>query len=64
MRAGNRVYVHTHILVWVLQDADIHWRALDGKYHFSCQFTADLIAMNVCLHVSYSLIWDHIVSLY
>ena len=29
------------------QDADIHWRDLDEKYHFSCQFTADLIAMNV-----------------
>ena len=31
----------------VLQDADIHWKDLDDKYHFSCQFTADLIAMNV-----------------
>eukprot|EP00879_Flechtneria_rotunda_P003731 GHRR01003969.1.p1 GENE.GHRR01003969.1~~GHRR01003969.1.p1 ORF type:complete len:403 (+),score=134.37 GHRR01003969.1:1581-2789(+) len=28
------------------QDADIKWRELDETYHFSCQFTADLIAMN------------------
>lgn len=28
------------------QDADIHWQDMDEKYHFSCQFTADLIAMN------------------
>eukprot|EP00775_Hariotina_reticulata_P011337 gene11337-11486_t len=28
------------------QDADIKWRDMDGTYHFSCQFTADLIAMN------------------
>jgi sucrose synthase len=27
-------------------DADIHWQQMDEKYHFSCQFTADLIAMN------------------
>eukprot|EP00775_Hariotina_reticulata_P010955 gene10955-11109_t len=27
------------------QDADIKWD-MDGTYHFSCQFTADLIAMN------------------
>ena len=34
-------------LPYAMQDADIHWRSLDDKYHFSCQFTADLIAMNV-----------------
>ncbi|KAG9442460.1 hypothetical protein H6P81_018314 [Aristolochia fimbriata] len=28
------------------EDSDVKWRALDPKYHFSCQFTADLIAMN------------------
>lgn len=28
------------------EDADIHWQKLEDKYHFSCQFTADLIAMN------------------
>ncbi|WIA12982.1 hypothetical protein OEZ85_006594 [Tetradesmus obliquus] len=28
------------------QDADIKWREMDATYHFSCQFTADLIAMN------------------
>jgi sucrose synthase len=28
------------------QDADIKWREMDSTYHFSCQFTADLIAMN------------------
>lgn len=28
------------------EDADIHWQRLEEKYHFSCQFTADLIAMN------------------
>ncbi|KAK9101608.1 hypothetical protein Scep_025038 [Stephania cephalantha] len=27
-------------------DSDIYWKTFDEKYHFSCQFTADLIAMN------------------
>ncbi|ESQ37888.1 hypothetical protein EUTSA_v10028435mg [Eutrema salsugineum] len=27
-------------------DSDIYWKDFDEKYHFSCQFTADLIAMN------------------
>ncbi|KAL3145535.1 Sucrose-cleaving enzyme [Trebouxia sp. C0010 RCD-2024] len=27
-------------------DADINWKAMDDKYHFGCQLTADLIAMN------------------
>ncbi|PRQ47087.1 putative sucrose synthase [Rosa chinensis] len=27
-------------------DSDLYWKKLDDKYHFSCQFTADLIAMN------------------
>lgn len=27
-------------------DSDIYWKNFDDKYHFSCQFTADLIAMN------------------
>lgn len=27
-------------------DSDIYWKKLEEKYHFSCQFTADLIAMN------------------
>jgi sucrose synthase len=27
-------------------DADIYWKKLEEKYHFSCQFTADLMAMN------------------
>ncbi|KAL0318669.1 UNVERIFIED_CONTAM: Sucrose synthase 7 [Sesamum angustifolium] len=26
--------------------SDVKWRELDPKYHFSCQFTADMIAMN------------------
>jgi sucrose synthase len=26
--------------------SDLTWRDLDSQYHFSCQFTADLIAMN------------------
>ncbi len=26
--------------------SDLNWRELDGQYHFACQFTADLIAMN------------------
>ncbi|EFN59180.1 hypothetical protein CHLNCDRAFT_48488 [Chlorella variabilis] len=26
------------------EDADIYWERLEDKYHFSCQFTADLIA--------------------
>jgi sucrose synthase len=28
------------------QDADIHWQELDEKYHFSVQFSVDLLAMN------------------
>ncbi|KIY99116.1 hypothetical protein MNEG_8846 [Monoraphidium neglectum] len=28
------------------QDADIKWADLDPTYHFSCQFLADLVAMN------------------
>uniref|UniRef100_A0A7N0TTE3 Sucrose synthase n=2 Tax=Kalanchoe fedtschenkoi TaxID=63787 RepID=A0A7N0TTE3_KALFE len=27
-------------------DSDIYWKQFEEKYHFSCQFTADLIAMN------------------
>nr|ADW80560.1 sucrose synthase 1 [Populus tomentosa] len=27
-------------------DSDIYWKKFDEKYHFSCQFTADLFAMN------------------
>ncbi|CAN1290935.1 Sucrose synthase [Linum perenne] len=27
-------------------ESDIYWKKMDDKYHFSCQFTADLIAMN------------------
>ncbi|KAL5721659.1 sucrose synthase [Ranunculus cassubicifolius] len=28
------------------EDSDAKWKELDPKYHFSCQFTADTIAMN------------------
>ncbi|KAF8378861.1 hypothetical protein HHK36_030210 [Tetracentron sinense] len=28
------------------EDSDIKWKELDPKYHFSCQFTADIISMN------------------
>ncbi|XP_011003696.1 PREDICTED: sucrose synthase 7-like isoform X1 [Populus euphratica] len=28
------------------EDSDAKWKELDAKYHFSCQFTADMIAMN------------------
>ncbi|KAI3407953.1 uncharacterized protein J3R85_020623 [Psidium guajava] len=28
------------------EDSDAKWKDLELKYHFSCQFTADLIAMN------------------
>ncbi|CAH9132339.1 unnamed protein product [Cuscuta epithymum] len=28
------------------EDSDAKWKHFDPKYHFSCQFTADLIAMN------------------
>ncbi|KAH6796982.1 sucrose synthase 6 [Perilla frutescens var. hirtella] len=28
------------------EDSDIKWKEFDSKYHFSCQFSADLIAMN------------------
>ncbi|KAK1317517.1 Sucrose synthase 4 [Acorus calamus] len=27
-------------------DSDIYWKNYEDKYHFSCQFTADVIAMN------------------
>ncbi|XP_057967270.1 sucrose synthase [Malania oleifera] len=27
-------------------DSDIYWKNFEDKYHFSCQFTADLFAMN------------------
>ncbi|PWZ57157.1 Sucrose synthase 4 [Zea mays] len=27
-------------------DSDIFWKNFDEKYHFSCQFTTDIIAMN------------------
>ncbi|XP_058082067.1 sucrose synthase 4 isoform X2 [Magnolia sinica] len=27
-------------------DSDIYWRKFEDKYHFSCQFTADVLAMN------------------
>jgi len=26
--------------------SDLQWKALDARYHFACQYTADLIAMN------------------
>ncbi|KAJ8459376.1 hypothetical protein OPV22_032302 [Ensete ventricosum] len=28
------------------EDSDVKWKELDPKYHFSCQFTADMISMN------------------
>ncbi|KAH9625794.1 hypothetical protein KSS87_006038 [Heliosperma pusillum] len=28
------------------EDSDVSWKEKDPKYHFSCQFTADIIAMN------------------
>jgi len=28
------------------RNSDLHWREMDEQYHFSCQFTADLISMN------------------
>lgn len=28
------------------EDSDIKWKELEPKYHFSCQFTADMISMN------------------
>lgn len=28
------------------EDSDLKWKELDPKYHFSCQFTADVISMN------------------
>ncbi|KAM7274916.1 hypothetical protein ACFE04_016782 [Oxalis oulophora] len=27
-------------------NSDVYWKKIDDKYHFSCQFTADLLAMN------------------
>ncbi|CAL5335103.1 unnamed protein product [Camellia sinensis] len=35
------------LMLWrKYEDSDIKWKELDPKCHFSCQFTADLIAMN------------------
>ncbi len=28
------------------RNSDLNWKELDSQYHFSCQFTADLISMN------------------
>jgi sucrose synthase len=28
------------------RDSDVHWREHEAEHHFSCQYTADLIAMN------------------
>lgn len=28
------------------EDSDLKWKEFDPKYHFSSQFTADLISMN------------------
>ncbi|KAJ6359273.1 hypothetical protein OIU76_000907 [Salix suchowensis] len=28
------------------EDSEAKWKEFDAKYHFSCQFTADMIAMN------------------
>ena len=28
------------------EDSDVKWREFDQKYHFSCQFMADTVAMN------------------
>ena len=28
------------------RNSDLHWEEMDDQYHFSCQFTADLISMN------------------
>ncbi|KAK4280588.1 hypothetical protein QN277_012197 [Acacia crassicarpa] len=28
------------------EDSDAKWKQFDAKYHFSCQFTADMISMN------------------
>ncbi|KAJ8444179.1 hypothetical protein Cgig2_030999 [Carnegiea gigantea] len=28
------------------EDSDVYWQRMDPKYHFACQFTADIIAMN------------------
>ncbi|KAG6466561.1 hypothetical protein ZIOFF_075649 [Zingiber officinale] len=28
------------------ENSDVKWKELDAKYHFSCQFTADIISMN------------------
>ncbi|XP_027335037.1 sucrose synthase 5-like [Abrus precatorius] len=28
------------------EDSDVNWKEIDPKYHFSCQFMADTIAMN------------------
>lgn len=27
-------------------NSDLYWKKFEDHYHFSCQFTADLIAMN------------------
>jgi sucrose synthase len=48
---GNRLDVTTCTIAHALEKtkyllSDLHWRDNEDDYHFSCQFTADLIAMN------------------
>ncbi|KAL8504240.1 hypothetical protein ACS0TY_022824 [Phlomoides rotata] len=38
--------LHMHLKKTKYEDSDIKWKELDPKSHFSCQFSADLIACN------------------
>ncbi|KAF9621067.1 hypothetical protein IFM89_016091, partial [Coptis chinensis] len=47
----EKVYVTQCTIAHALEktkypDSDIYWKNFEEKYHFSCQFTADLYAMN------------------
>jgi Sucrose synthase len=49
MTAWSPFHRSNILFIWgVFLTAFRQWRDLDPKYHFSCQFTADLIAMNRC----------------
>ncbi|QCD77989.1 sucrose synthase [Vigna unguiculata] len=48
---ANRLKITQGIIAHALEktkyeDSDVKWKELDPKYHFSCQFMADTIAMN------------------
>lgn len=43
---GSATHCSTYTRSSTPSHTDIYWESMDKKYHFSCQFTADIIAMN------------------